>query len=481
MEEIKMKISIIAAECAPLVKVGGLGDVIGALPKALAVLGAEPAIFLPLYGTIDRKSFRVILVKQVEMIFNGRIKKFGLYRSRLPHSRIDIFLIDYKYFRPRYVYGEGPADIIRYAFFTKACLAAMRSLELKPDVIHSHDWHTALAPIFAREDDFFSRTGFLYTIHNLANQGIIDPGVIRPIFGDQVPASFAQDARDGDINLMAQGILNSDLINTVSPTYAREILTQKESAGLWKVLKMREKDLSGILNGLDAKQKIESSKSKARKKKRMLDELGWIDNGSPVAAVISRLVWQKGLDIIDDDLIRSGLRLIVLGTGEKSIEQRLELMEKKYPDQVKIFLKFDQNLADMIYAGTDIFLMPSRFEPCGLGQMIAMQNGTVPIVRATGGLSDTVFDAESSRSRANGFVFKVFSKNEFLKTAGRAVDIYLNRPDLWERIRFQGMKGDYSWIKSARKYVSLYRKVLHQARKRAFQIEDPGKNRKKRS
>ena len=395
------------------------------------------------------------------------------------------------YFASEPKYSRGADDIKRFAFFSIAALEVARSIDFVPDVIHAQDWHTALVSdylktINKKEDDFFAQTKTLYTIHNLANQGIADTDVVSFAGIDPNLKTIQDDQKDGDINFMVQGILSSDLINTVSKCYAKEILHYYQGAGLDNILKKREKDLYGILNGIDTdffnpekdkfiykKYSLKTLEKKQENKIFLQKKLGlWPDKNIALVGLVSRLVWQKGIELISDDFANLNCQFVFLGTGQKEYEKHLLALAKKYPHQFSAKIMFDVKLAQQIYASSDIFLMPSRFEPCGLGQMIAMRYGTVPVVRKTGGLADTVFDFKSGSrlqkkfsflnselKKANGFSFKNFNSKALYKVLDRALDVYYNSPKQWHKLQANGMCHDFSWSKSAREYLELYNKL----------------------
>ena len=443
------KILIAAAEVAPIAKVGGLGDVVGALPKALAKLKLNARIIAPFYGAIDRNKYQIKLIKQ-----NIKIgaESISLWQTNLPDSAVPIYLIDHNFFSGKKIYftaiADGPTDIKKFVFFSQAILESAKAINFKPNIIHLNDWHTAAVATLLKTDyktdSFFKQTKTLYTIHNLANQGLSDSK-----------------------NYMAEGILNSDLINTVSPTYAKEILSKEYGAGLEKILNKRKNDLYGILNGIDAdffnpatdnlisqKYSLKNLEKKTANKLAVQKELGLPqDKNTALAGLVTRFVWQKGLDLITEKFSELNCQFIFLGTGEKRYEQTLLNLAKKFPRQFSVQIKFDEKLAHLIYAGADIFLMPSRFEPCGLGQMIAMRYGAVPIVRGTGGLADTV-------NNKTGFTFKKYSGQELYKTINKALESYYKNKPLWLKLQINDLKQDFSWNKPAHEYLKLYKKMI---------------------
>lgn len=474
-----MKILFLSAELAPLAKEGGLGDVAGALPKALADLGVDITIFLPFYGSIDVKKYPAKKICRIKIPINIGRKTATVWQTKLPKINIPVYLIKHNYFKSKLIYTDerifkknkytrGMEDIKRFAFFDSACLEAARALKFKPDVIHANDWHTALITTLLKqkENGFFSQTKVLYTIHNLANQGIAEPEIVGFSKLDSDLPIVKADLKNGDINFMVQGILNGDLISTVSKNYAKEITASFYGAGLDKIIKKRRKDLYGILNGIDTdffnpetdkyiKQKysIKSLDKKAENKLALQKRLGLPQNKNiALIGIVSRLVWQKGFELITEEFGKLDCQFAILGTGQPQYEKHFKELAKKYPDKFSAQITFDAELAQQIYAGADIFLMPSRFEPCGLGQMIAMRYGAIPIVRATGGLADTV-------NNKVGFCFKEFSRAALRRTVKKALNVYYNQPQKWRELQKNGMKKDFSWNKSAKEYLKLYKKL----------------------
>ncbi|MFA6467149.1 MAG: glycogen/starch synthase [Patescibacteria group bacterium] len=494
MPDKRIEVIMVGAEMAPLVKVGGLGDVIGSLPLALEKLGLKLKIFLPAYAFIDKKKFKIKLFKKgLSVDLHGKKHNFDIYTTRLANSKVEIFLIKNKVFdfkdvyvggrkhsnkSKKDVYSRSISDVERFVFFSKAVVEVIKDLKWQPDVIHCHDWHSAMLPSFIDEYSLkyknFSNIKSLYTIHNLANQGIAGLDIIdyAGLHRDLTPALMEDYYdKDGDkINSMKLGILSADYISTVSPNYAKEILTKEYGAGLETYLSRRKKDLFGIINGLDLKlfdpSKDKSlavkyniktvAKAKELNKKSLQKFLKLPQKDLAVFGLVSRLVNQKGLDILlpalEDLLKVEDFQVVILGTGHEKIENDLKKLAKKYPDKVSTNIGFSLPLAQKIYGGSDFFLMPSRFEPCGLGQMIAMRYGTIPIVRQTGGLKDTVINNKT------GIVFKKYTQREMIKAIERSLSLYKNKAK-FAKMQKAGMEQDFSWDSSARKYLNLYKKL----------------------
>ncbi|MBU2635163.1 glycogen synthase [Patescibacteria group bacterium] len=443
-----MKVLFIASECAPIAKVGGLADVVGSLPKSLKKLEVDISVLIPFYGAIKLKKEEIKLVlKEAAVFFDGKKEKFNLWQTTLPKSKVPVFLIENnKYFKGN-VYietdassGGSATEAKRFFFLSKVGIKLAETLKI--DILHCHDWHTAIIPFLIKKEKLQLKN--LLTIHNLQYQGLYPYQIVNQLLNTK----FIK-----DVNCLKQGILNARIITTVSPTYAKEILTKEYGAGLEPVLLKRKEDLHGILNGID---KINYSLDKKQADKRKLQKICKLAQNPkvPVIALIGRLTEQKGFDILNpilDELGKMDLQLIVLAAGYPKYEKELIRAEKKFPDKLSINIKFDAKLAQQIYAGADMFLMPSQFEPCGLGQMIAMSYGTVPIVRAVGGLKDTV-------TEETGFLFKNYDAQELLQLIKKALGVYENKKT-WKQVQINGIKQDFSWDKSAKRYLEIYQKL----------------------
>lgn len=477
-----LKVAILGVEAAPFAKAGGLGDVVGSLPKALGDIGIETKVFLPMYQFIKPEEWqleRLITDIQIQLPRGTRVR-ITVWRGFFPETLSPIYFIDMpRYFTGKEIYNnpkQGRAKSIPFLAFTKAAFETLKALDWQPDVIHCHDWMVAIGckwlHTIYKDDPFFARTASVITIHNLAHQGIVGwymtkfLGLTRnDFFVERQYCAFK------GINLLASGIESADMINTVSPTYAREIMTPRYGAGLHRLMRNKKKRLFGILNGIDY------TVFDPRHDQSLVQHYSWksLDkkNGNklelqkrfnlpvsadiPVVAIISRLTGQKGIDLVDDaipNLMNLGAQFIILGSGSDKIEKIFTKAEKKYPQQVSASLEFDAELAQFVYAGADMLLMPSRFEPMGLSQIIAMRFGTIPIVRKTGGLADTVIDGKT------GFVFKHYDANALIWAIRRAVDLWYNHKEVWRAMQKRAMKKDFSWKYSAKKYLTLYRKAV---------------------
>jgi len=466
-----LKILMAAAELAPFAKVGGLGDVCGSLPTALARLGVDVRLVLPLYGSIDRKKFKLKKIYCGLEVPSGRLLlKIDIWSAFLPNSKVLAYFIDApEYFGYDCVYAPGN-NSERYLFFSYALLHALPALKFRPDIIHCHDSHTALIPDIIKTSnlEYIKNIKTLFTIHNFHYQGKASPEVLHT--GNlhvESLKTLSKDALDGDINFMVQGVLNADLVNTVSPTYADEITTSAYGAKLDNVIRSRRHDLSGILNGIDTdffdpnKDKyitrnysVKSLSKKTENKSILQKKLGWPqDSGKALVGFVSRLAWQKGIVLLNEEFSKLDCQFVFLGSGDQQNEKHLMRLAEKFPDKFSAQIKFEIGLAQEIYAGADILIMPSRYEPCGLSQMIAMRYGTIPVARATGGLKDTI-------NRENGFLFKNVDSREFYEAMKEALDVYYNDRPRWKKMQIAGMKGDYSWDRSAKEYLKLYKKLV---------------------
>jgi len=470
-EHKKIKVLMAAAEVAPFAKVGGLGDVTGSLPPALQKLGVDVRLIMPLYGSVDKRKYKLKKIySDLEVPSGMMMIKVNIWEAKLLGSDVIVYFIDApEYFKYKDVYQPGD-NSERFLFFSFAALYCLPAIKFNPDIVHCQDSHTALIPdvLSVTNLEYLKNIRTLYTIHNFRYQGKTSPVILKTgNLTKESTKSLSRDARDGDINFMAQGVLTADLINTVSPTYAKEITTSFYGAGLDKVIRKRKEDLYGIVNGIDTKffnpQKdkyiktnysIKTLNKKLENKTYLQKKLKLpVKKGMPLVGVITRLAWQKGIDLITKRFTRFNAQFVFLGTGAKEYENHLKSLSKKHPKQFSAQIKFDIKLAQEIYAGSDIFLMPSRYEPCGLGQMIAMRYGTVPVVRATGGLADTV-------DKKTGFSFKNVSKSELFNSLKDALDVYYENPKKWKDMQKKCMQKDFSWDKSAKEYVKLYKKLV---------------------
>lgn len=474
----KLNVLFLAAEAVPFAKVGGLADVAGALPKALRQLGHDVRLMLPRYGSIHSDQFHFEKVGRPFPVPVGPGEEQVHLVRTVTDDNVPAYLIwDEKFFSHRErVYGFDD-DPQRFAFFSRAVIAALHLLDWAPDVIHANDWHTA--PVIAwlnyegRYLPEYRHLASLFTIHNLAYQGIA--GRLILTFARMDYIKHLEVEPPGQVNWMAQGIANADLISTVSPQYARDILGPEAGMGLDPLLRTRREHLHGVLNGIDydiwnpstdphLRQRfdLESLKLRAVNKAALQQEARLPTRPDvPLVGLVSRLDYVKGADILGPALelvLTEDIQVILLGAGQPEYHQMLETLQSHYPDKVRAILRYDDPLARRIYAGCDIFLMPSRFEPCGLGQMIAMQYGALPLVHRTGGLADTVIDYHQRPDNATGFVFDTFSPEALAGALRRALEAFRDRA-AWTALQTRGMKTDFSWKGSAKKYVELYQKA----------------------
>ena len=465
-----MKVFFVASEAFPYVKTGGLGDVMGSLPSALHRLGADVGLVLPFYAAVKAGNLSMEHVMTSTLTMGGRTLPFTVLRRHqtLFIQQDELFLRDGLYGTRE---GDYPDNWLRFAFFSRAALETIIALG-GADVIHVHDWQTSLLPLYLHvfHPDRHEKT--LLTIHNIAYQGLFSPEILPDI---GLPESvFTQDGLEfyGNVNYLKGGIVWADRINTVSPSYAREILTDAYGFGLQGILATRSDRLTGIVNGIDssywdpstdgALPHMYSSSSLAGKvqdKESLLQETGLAaEPDRPLFVMVSRLVTQKGIDLMldtFDQMMSLSMSLMVLGTGDTEIETALVAKSAAYPGRFVLTRKFDEGLAHRMYAGSDFLLMPSRFEACGLSQIIALRYGSIPVVRRTGGLKDTVQDIDSKTGTGNGISFDDATPSEFLNAVRRAVRLYTDR-DAFRRVQAIGMACDFSWQASAHDYLALY-------------------------
>jgi starch synthase len=462
-----MRILFIASEAFPLAKVGGLADVTSSLAIALQDLGHEPCLILPKYGSI-KAPVQDIQGKNVVVSFMGHYEQVALKMTRLK-KRIPIYLVENDdYFGTEEIYTQG--ELERFLFFSLSIPSIISQLDFRPDIIHCHDWHTSLVPLGLKKAKI--ALPCIFTIHNLAYQGFFDQQFflrsgLSSVWQEYIPVSAPRPS----LNFMSQGILLADIVTTVSPTYASEILTPQYGEGLEQLLNYRRNELYGIVNGIDydeynpatdpyLERNYDSTTIERRvKNKFALQRKSRLPQNSdiPLFGMVSRLEEQKGIDLllqaIDQFIVETRAQLVILGQGREHYHKLLAEAALKYPDRLSVFIAYDERLARLIYSGSDIFLMPSRFEPCGLGQLIAMRYGAIPVVRHTGGLADTVKDV--AEGNGNGFVFQNYTVLEMLEAIKRAEESFYRREE-WKNLMRHNMKLDFSWKASARKYEELY-------------------------
>lgn len=469
-----MRVLMVAAEAAPLAKVGGLADVLGALPEALREEGVDVRVALPAYrGTVATAEAEVCA--QFMAPVAGTLKSCTVYEGRFPGSPVPVYLLGHDpYFDRPAVYGEDgdyPDALERFAFLSRAALELPEAVGFQPDVYHAHDWHAALVPVYL-QSGIGPAAPSLFTIHNLVHQGWFPVDQVGVLGLEE--AQLAPLLRHGQLNLMQGAIRTADALNTVSPTYTREIL--EHGAGLEEELRARRADLVGVLNGVDyrvwdpatdphlwARYDADSLEGKEENKMRLQQALGLrVGPDVPLVGMVARLVEQKGLDLIVealDRMVALGIQLVVLGTGQAAYEEAVRDAARRHPGRMAAVIDFSEEMAHRIEAGSDMFLMPSRFEPGGLNQLYSLRYGTVPIVRATGGLVDTVRAVEEDPEGGTGFVFREYTPEALLGVLRRAVDLYRRQPARWRALMVRGMREDFSWRASARTYLTLYRRL----------------------
>ena len=485
-----MKIVFIASEVTPIVKVGGLADVVGALPGSLASLGHQVALLVPNYGTIDHVKYPAESYGRPWSIsWEGRQVVIQLWRGFLPDTTTEVFYLDC----PEMFQGRGPNSLTgvyansndssllaqemkRFVFFSIAAAGAITKLPWAPDVVHGHDWHAALSIVALQITKPTADIPTLLTIHNLQSQGRWNAAEVFSWLGwsgQEHPILTKRDGQ-GNINMLQLGIAAATAVNTVSPNYAREILQPEYGEGLVHDLRARPDGVTGILNGIDTMlfnpatdkfiaKKFETASwelDKNENKVALKKELGLQAGDQPLFISIGRFSPQKGYDLVQqsiEHMVKSGGQVAMLGSGVPDLEQSLQMTANQYPGTVVVHLGFDAALAQRLYAAGDFFLMPSRFEPCGLGQMIAMRYGTIPIVRDTGGLHDSVVDIDTQPNTGTGIVFSDFSSSAFNSAVDRALQLF-QKPDIVQ-VRQRDLDQDFSWTSSAHQYDQLYAKI----------------------
>lgn len=493
----KMQIVFASAECAPFVKTGGLGDVAGSLPAALVRAGAEVIVMVPKYATIkDEYKAQMEHFSDFYVSLGWRNEYCGL--EKLEHDGVTYMFIDNeRYFARDYPYGFFD-DGERFAFFSKAITESLQHLPagFECDILHCNDWQTALAPVFLREFyqglPLYDRVKTVFSIHNVAFQGQFSDTVMEDILGvAHIPAAASQLRCDAcSINYMLGALRYADAITTVSPTYANEIQTPEFGEGLDGVLRERSYALQGILNGIDvagfdpatdkriaANYTVDDRGGKAVCKAKLQEELGLeVRDDRPLMVMVTRLTRQKGMDLVMyalDRILSGGVQVAVLGTGDRDYEDGLRYFQDKYPGTMAARIEFDPALSQRMYAAADMFLMPSKFEPCGLSQIIAMRYGTLPIVRETGGLKDTVIPYNEFTGEGTGFSFSNFNGDEMGDAVFRAARLFWDNRDAWNQLVTQAMSQDFSWTRSADKYLDLYFFMHPEIERPAAVVDEP--------
>lgn len=490
----KLKILFVTSEVVPFIKTGGLADVSSALPQKLQELGHQVRIVVPKYGAIDERKFKiheVVRLKDLTTKIGEKEVVFSLRSSFLvgQKARVQIYFLDNEeYFGKRHsLYSDPlsgkdfPDNDERFILLAKSVFELIKKLGWVPDIIHCNDWQGGLIPAYLKtiykDDHTFAPIKTLFTIHNLQYQGIFPKSNFEKT---GLPDELNKESGIIDkkkLNFMKCGLIFADTINTVSETYSKEICSKELGADLDKVLCKRKKDIYGIINGIDSQTwNPEKDKKIAKKYSAKSLEDKFVNKQSlaekfayeykpevPVIGMISRLYDGKGFDLIKKsfrELMKLDIHLILLGTGDKKYHKFFEEAQSKFPKKFSCYLGFDDELAHLIEAGSDMFLMPSKYEPCGLNQMYSLVYGTVPIVRETGGLADTVENYNEVEGSGTGFVFKKYDSSEMLKEIKRAIKIFKNEPETWQKIMKSGMKSNFTWMNSAKNYVELYKTVI---------------------
>ena len=477
-----MKILFTASECVPFVKTGGLADVVGALAPVLAKQGHDVRVIMPLYASIPEKyTEQMTHVCDFEVELGWRKQYCGI--EMIEQDGVKWYFMDNKYYFGRpYIYGMGGDEYERFGFFCRGSLNFLPIVDFQPDVIHAHDWQSGMVPALLKIQyahlPFFADIKTMYTIHNLQYQGVFGINQVKDILG-LGDSLWTDDKLEcyGCANFMKAALVYSDLITTVSPSYSEEIQTAYYGERLDGLLRARKHQVFGVLNGIDmvdydpaidariAKTYTADDLSgKAACKAALQEKLGLdVNPDTPIIGMVGRLSNQKGLDLVDyiiGDLLKQDVQLVVLGMGESRYVNLFSWAEGEYKGKVAARFAMDHALAHQIYAGCDMFLMPSQFEPCGLSQLIALRYGTIPIVRETGGLRDTVLSYNEFTGEGNGFSFFNYNAHNMLNVINRAIDYYKNHKDVWGLLQQRGMTGDYSWTNSAGKYVELYNSLI---------------------
>ena len=478
-----MKIVMVASEARPFCKTGGLADVVYSLSKELAVQGEDVSIILPFYDSVRRQLANEKLEKAASFNTHMSWRQQNVDVYQINRDGIKYYLIENRqYFERGHIYGDFD-DGERFGFFTMAAKELMLAMKMNPDIVHVHDWQAGMLPcimrVHADARNKFTNTKYVFTIHNPAFQGLMPKFTLGDFFNltDELFDNGSVRFKD-QVSTLKAGIIYSDKITTVSPTHHLELLTPEGGMGLDGVLVYREWDFSGILNGIDYLEfnpendpQIEAAynaknliSGKAKNKEALLKAFNLPDTKGPVYSLVTRITWQKGFDIIYpavEEVVNRGATVIMLGSGEYQYEQKWEELRRRYPDRIGLYIGYSDPLAHKVYAGSDFFIMPSLFEPCGLGQMIAQRYGTLPIVRRTGGLRDSVICYDGSNEEtSNGFGFDSYSVYEMNRTAHYAFEVYQDKK-LLHRLMKNAMLTDNSWQKSTQEYLKVYKQLIN--------------------
>ncbi len=477
----KLKVLFVSAEVDPFAKTGGLADVAGSLPKELSILGHDVRVVMPRYGIInvDAKYVADIPVEMGERKETCVIKESSIYDTN--NKAIPVYFIEnHNYFNRNGIYCYCD-DAQRFILLCKAALDMLPAINFKPDIIHCNDWHTGPICLMLKEkyckNDFYKDIATIYTVHNLEYQGNFGSEVTKYLNLEE--GFFVSEKAEfyGMFSFMKCGLVYSDIINTVSKQYTDEILTPAYGEKMEGVLVKRKNDLFGIVNGISYEEfdpsrdnslfvnfDRNSAELKKKNKLALQNQLNLTKSSVPLMGIVTRLTAQKGLELIlgciEDYIKKENVQLVVLGLGDEYYHKAFSKLHEKYPNNVAAFFEFNPDLAKKIYASCDFFLMPSRFEPCGLGQIISLRYGTIPIVRATGGLAETIIDYNENSLEGNGFSFDEFSVNGFKQAIDRAIEVYKNKPEIWKELILRALESDFSWKKPSGAYLELYKLAI---------------------
>jgi starch synthase len=479
-----LKIFLVCAELTPLAKTGGLADVSAALSDYFLSVGQDIRVLMPFYATLDDSEFKiekVLGLENLEITLGERSFSYGIVKAVSKGAGPDIHLLDCpELFGGEEIYS-GPDEHLRFILLSRAGLEFCQQINFSPDIVHCHDWHTALVPVYLKTiygwDQLFSSTKSVLTIHNIGYQGVFGAGILGDMgLADSAGMLDADDLAGDRVNFMKTGVMHADLLTTVSPTYAKEILEPEYGMGLEQALRARGGSVAGILNGVDYQEwdpetdtlipfnySAKKLEGKELNKKALLEELGMEYRfDRPLIGMVTRLTYQKGIELVQQAmpvlLARRDFSLVVLGSGEKDQEQFFHWLQAEFQGRVYFYQGFNNQLAHRIEAGSDLFLMPSRYEPCGLNQMYSLKYGTVPVVRATGGLADSVQHFDAGSGSGTGVVFHDFDANGLNWAVNTALDLYRNK-HVWKQVTYNGMARDYSWDEQGKIYLERFRKL----------------------
>lgn len=486
------KIWYLSSEVSPFAKTGGLGDVTGALPKSLKAKNQEIRVIMPKYKMINERKYilrEVIRLKDIPVTVNGDTKTVNVKSAFLPDSKVQIYFVDIPdMFGRNGLYTDSNTgrdyqdNAQRFAFFCRSALETLKILSWRPDIIHCNDWQTAYVPIYLKtlykDDEFFRGIKTVFTIHNFSYQGIFDMSQAASIdLNNNLTKDDGPLELNGNLNLMKGALYFTDWINTVSETYASEISSEsKFGYGLEKLLQKKKDSFSGIVNGVDYgvwspevdrfipfRFSGEDLRGKSQNKQALLSRVNMnFEENRPVLGMIARIVEQKGFSLLIDgleELLQEDMQLVILGTGQEELEKQLITYQSKFPDKLSLNTAFDETLAHMVEAGSDLFLMPSSYEPCGMNQLYSLRYGTIPVVYSTGGLADTIQEIDLEKDAGNGIVFNKYTSKELTKAIKRGLRLY-KKKDIWKQVQQRIMSEDHSWDLSTEKYLEVYTTLL---------------------